>query len=134
MRLDSDQQAILDQETAALDRWAAGDPQGFGAALRPAPDCSYMDSIGAWNRVDGRDAFAGYLGMLDGKIPEHRYDLKDVRVQMAGDVGILTFRYMPSLLDGTPSQGWKATSVYRRTDDGWESLHAHWSLYAPPEE
>jgi len=46
-----------------------------------------------------------------------------------GDIPILSFRCEPSGDDGAPLTPWKATSVYRREDDGeWRIVHGHWSM------
>jgi ketosteroid isomerase-like protein len=52
----------------------------------------------------------------------------DPKVQVYGDVAVLTLRYHPSGADGTPLQAWKATSVYRRAGGEWLRVHAHWSM------
>lgn len=122
----SAEQAILAQERRALDQWSAGKPAGY--AQVQAEDVTYFDDIGALRRVDGLPAVKKYLKSLEGKIPPHRYEVVDPKVQVYGDVGILTFRYEPSGEDGSPLPPWKATSVYRRIGDEWRTVHAHWSM------
>jgi len=120
------EQAVLAQERRALDEWAAGRPTGF--AIVDADDGTYFDDIGAHRRVDGGAAIRGYLASLEGKVPPHRYELVDPKVQVYGDVAVLTLRYHPSDEGGTPLQRWKATSVYRRAGGDWLRIHAHWSM------
>ena len=93
-----------------------------------ADDVTYFDDIGAHSRVSGIEALRTYLTSLQGKIPPHRYELLDPKVQLYGDVGILTLRYAAYGADPKPLSRWKATSVYRRVDDEWRIVHAHWSL------
>lgn len=118
--------AILARERAALDRWSGGDPSGY--ARDGADDLTYFDDIGAHSRVDGLEAVRRYLGTLEGRIPAHEYEIVDPRVQVFGDVGILTLHYHPFGADGEPLARWKATSVYLRVTDEWRLVHAHWSV------
>lgn len=126
----SPEQAILARERSALERWSRGDPIGYLEI--DADDVTYFDDIGAHHRVDGIDAMREYMSALKGRIPGHDYELVDPRVQLYGDIGILTMRYHPAAPDGSPMPPWKATSVYRRTGDDWRIVHAHWSLAKDP--
>lgn len=122
----NDEQAILDQERRALDQWASGNPLGYVDI--DAEDVTYFDDIGAHSRIDGLDRLRMmYFAGLIGKIPPHRYELVDPRVQIYGDVAVLTLRYLPRDADGRPLTAWKATSVYRRGTADWRIVHAHWS-------
>ena len=125
MTRENDERAILGQECRALDQWAAGNPLGYVDI--DADDVTYFDDIGAHSRIDGLDTLRTYLAGLIGKIPPHKYELVDPRVQVYGDVAILTLRYQPSDTDGKPFTAWKATSVYRRSATDWRIVHAHWS-------
>ena len=125
MTHEDDQQAILDLERRALDRWSAGDPMGYAQAA--ADDLTYFDDIGAQSRVDGIEACREYLSALQGQIPPHEYEIVNPGVQLYGEVGILTLRYHASV-DGEAAPPWKATSVYRRIDGEWKLVHANWSL------
>jgi len=61
-------------------------------------------------------------------VESRKYELVDPRVQVYGDIGILTLHYKASAADGAPLALWKATSVYRRTGSQRRIVHAHWSL------
>ena len=117
--------AILAQERAALERWSAGDPLGY--ARFAADDVTYFDFIGAEVRVDGIQAFRNYLSALLGQFPAHTYEIVDPKVQVYGDVGILTLHYHPTALDGEAMGPSKATCVYHRTNGTWHKVHVHWS-------
>lgn len=119
-------QAIIARERSALDRWSRGDPTGYAEIA--SDDVTYFDAIAAHSRVDGIEAFRAYTSSLEGRIPAHEYEVVDPRVQVYGDVGILTLRYHPRGSGGEALTRWKATSVYRRTDGEWRMVHAHWSL------
>lgn len=120
------EQAILAQERRALDRWSQGKPVGYVDI--DADDITYFDDIGAHTRVDGIEAMRNYFESLEGKIPPHRYELVAPKVQIYGDIGILTLRYHAHATDGEPLTRWKATSVYRRIAGEWRIVHAHWSI------
>lgn len=124
--ISSDDQAILAQERRALDRWAQGKPLQYFD--RWAEDITYFDDIGAHRRIEGIVAMRNYAASLEGKVPPHHYELVDPKVQVYGDIGIVTLRYEPFGTDGVPLQRWKATLVYRRTGDEWRVVHAHWSM------
>lgn len=118
--------SILAQEHRALEQWAQGRPSGYVEI--DSDEVTYFDDIAAHRRIDGIGAMRQYFSALEGKIPVHRYEMVDPKVQVHGEVGVLTFRYVPTTLDGRPLPHWKATSVYRHADDSWRILHAHWSL------
>lgn len=120
------ERAIVAQERRALEQWAKGNPLGYLDI--DADDVTYFDDIGAHSRVNGIGAMRTYFTSLKGKIPPHRYEMLDPNVQLYGDIGILTLRYDAYGADATPMSRWKATSVYRRVDDQWRIVHAHWSL------
>lgn len=104
--------AILAQERSAPDLWSRGDPSGY---LRiQSDDVTYYDDIGAHARVDGIQAMRDYWSSLRGQIPPHRYEILDPKVQVYGDVGILTLRYHARDSEGQPLAAWKATSVYQK--------------------
>ena len=124
--LQSAEEAILAAEHRALERWSQGDPLGYSNAA--APDITYFDDIGAQLRVEGIDAVREYLASLQGQIPIHSYEVVDPKVQVLGDVGILTFRYHPSDTAGGALPPWKATTVYRQVDGRWRMVHANWSM------
>jgi hypothetical protein len=119
------EETILILEGEALDQWSSGNPLGFGVHF--ADDGSYMDDIGAQNRIVGAEATKEYLASLDGKIPPHEYEIVDPLVQVYGDVAILTFQYH-SKIDTMSGPPWKATSVYHFNDSTWQMVHANWSL------
>jgi len=124
--VNADVQAILAQERRALDLWAQGRPLQYFD--RWAEDITYFDDIAAHRRIDGIVAMRSYGAALEGKVPPHRFELVDPKVQVYGDIGIVTLRYEPFGADGAPLQRWKATVVYRRTRSEWCVVHAHWSM------
>jgi hypothetical protein len=119
---------ILAQERRGLDRWAAGDPQGY--AHSGAADVTYFDDIAAATRIEGLGAWQDYLASLE--IPPHQYEIIDPMVQVYGDVGILTLHFHGLGPEGEVLSRWKATSVYRYYAGDWHTVHAHWSVIKEP--
>jgi ketosteroid isomerase-like protein len=63
-------------------------------------------------------------------------DMQNAKVQVYGDVAILTYNYVGVDLhkDGkTASSVAKSTRVYVRTDGEWKLVHANFAPVAPPE-
>jgi len=121
-----DEQAILARERRALDRWAQGDTLGYIEAY--ADDVTYFDDLGAHRRLDGIAAVRTYFSSLQGKVSPHRYDLMDPKVQIYGDIGVVTLHYHPFAPDGKPLTRWIATVVYRRNAGEWRVVHAQWAM------
>jgi ketosteroid isomerase-like protein len=117
---------ILELERAALERWAHGDPDGF---LEIAdPDVSYFDPF-TERRLDGIAALSSLYEGIRGKIRIDSFDIAEPRVQLAGDVAVLTFRFLSRGSEG--AMHWNTTEVYRRTGAGWRIIHTHWSFHEP---
>ena len=118
------EEEILAREIAGLDQWAAGNPLGYTESA--AEDVTYFDDIGAADRIEGVEDWKSYVAGLE--VPPHQYEIIDPKVQVYGDVGILTLHYQAMGPDGEPLPRWKATSVYRYDAGEWRTVHAHWSM------
>ncbi|MBT8385144.1 MAG: nuclear transport factor 2 family protein [Bacteroidia bacterium] len=122
------EQLIMKKEKDALNSWAEGSVTGY---IKHFDDeATYIDDIGAQNRIDGLTALRAYASKLDsiGMIPKHRFEVIDPKVQVYQDFAIITLQYHPFGLDGTPGTKWKATSVYKFKDNDWKVVHGHWSM------
>jgi ketosteroid isomerase-like protein len=119
-------ETIVAMERAALERWGCGDPGGFLDIT--APTVSYFDPF-IEHRLDGIDALRSMYDRLRGKIRMDRFEIVDPRVQVVGDVAILTFRFQSFSAEG--SMHWNATEVYQRDESGWRIIHTHWSFHQP---
>jgi hypothetical protein len=119
------EETILALEGEALDQWSQGNPAGY--PMHAADDITYLDDIGAQNRLVGKEALDAYAIELGGNIPPHTYEMVDPLVQVYGDIAILTFQYH-SMIDTMAGTPWKATSVYHFNDSIWQMVHANWSL------
>ena len=126
------QDDIIALERAALDRWGAGDPQGFLETY--APQITYFD-IATEHRIDGHAAMTDYYRPLFGKLRIPRYEMVDPKVQHHGDVAVLSYNLNSESVqpDGKHvTVRWNSTAVYARIDGKWRMIHSHWSLTAPP--
>lgn len=117
-------EAILALERQALARWGRGDPDGF--LELSAPDVTYFDPL-LNARLDGRDTLARYYAGVRGKIHIARSEILEPRVQVAGDVAVLSYRFVS--YGGTEdAYRWNCTEVYRRGAEGWRIIHTHWAF------
>jgi hypothetical protein len=122
------QSIVLSLERAALDRWGKGDPSGY---LQISDDTvSYFDPFHS-QRIDGLDALSEYYKPIQGRIRIERDEIIDPRVQLLGDVAILTFNYQSHGSEGV--MNWHCTEVYQQSATSWRIVHTHWSVLAKPQ-
>ena len=125
-------EAIVALERAAIDRWCAGDPQGYLETY--APDVTYFDPS-LERRIDGLGAMKELLTPIAGKIKIDRYEMIGPKVQRQGDVAVLTYNLVnyARLPDGTEkvTSRWNVTEMYRRTGGKWKIAHSHFSFTKP---
>lgn len=117
---------IIDLERSALERWGAGDPSGFEEIS--APDVTYFDPF-TETRLDGIALLRSWYDQIRGKIHIDRFEIIDPQVQIAGNIAVLTFRFISHGSEG--SMHWNTTEVYRNSDAGWRIIHTHWSFHKP---
>ena len=116
---------LLEQERAALDPYFGETDTSAYAGLF-TPDATYFDPNSA-GKLTGQaipELFAGYAGQF----PPGRYEILDPSVQATGDAAVFTFNVDTfDAVGGSITSRWNATEVHRRTAQGWELIHAHWS-------
>jgi ketosteroid isomerase-like protein/5-methylcytosine-specific restriction endonuclease McrA len=117
---------IVDMERAALERWGRGDPDGFLEIS--SEDVSYFDPF-TERRLDGLDALRGLYETIRGKVRIDRFEIVEPRVQVEGDLAVLTFRFESQGSEGATR--WNTTEVYRNGPDGWKIIHTHWAFNRP---
>ena len=120
------EEEILAMERAALERWCQGDPSGFLEIS--AADISYFDPF-CERRIDGLAALTSLYESLRGKIFASKLEIIEPRVQLYGEIAVLTFRFDSSGAGG--GMRWNCTEVYRRQPEGWRIVQTHWSFYRP---
>ena len=113
-------------ERAALDRWGAGDPAGFLELAESG--VSYFDPFQE-HRLDGLDQLKTLYDTIRGKVKIERSDIVNPRVQVTGDVAVLTFQFVSQGSEG--EMRWNSTEVYERHDAEWKIIHSHWSFVRP---
>jgi ketosteroid isomerase-like protein len=119
--------AIIAMERAALDRSDKGDPDGFLEISDR--DVVYMDPA-LEEPIHGLEALRTYYHKNPVVAGQARGEMGNSKVQVAGDVAVLTFNYA-TRSQRSRGQGWNATEVYQRTKDGWRIIHTHWSYIKP---
>lgn len=117
---------IIAMEKAALNRWGNGDPSGFLEIS--ASDVVYFDPS-LDRRLNGIDELKALYEGIRGKIHVDKYELIAPKVQLCGDIAILTFNYVG--YSGEKISRWNCTEVYRNQKDRWEIVHTHWSFTKP---
>lgn len=117
---------IVELERAGLERWSRGDPDGFLEIS--SPDVSYFDPF-TERRLDGLAALRALYDQIRGKVHIDRFEIIDPRVQVVGNVAVLTFRFESHGSEG--SMHWNTTEVYQQTEAGWRIIHTHWAFHQP---
>ncbi len=121
---------IVALEHAALVDWCHGDPSAYLALY--APEFTYFDPFTPerWDLPQVREMYERIRGMQN----FDRFEMVSPRVQIHGDVAVLTFNYTSEGFTGM----WNCTEVYRRVEEGgpdgigvWRIIHNHWSDVHP---
>lgn len=117
---------ILSMERAALDRWGKGDPDGFLEISDP--EVVYFDPF-LEKRLDGIGALKALYDGIRGQVHIDRYEIVDPKVQVSGDMAVLTFNFVS--WTGSDVHRWNTTEVYQRKDSRWRIIHTHWAFTKP---
>ncbi len=123
---DEVESAILALEKEALENWSNLNPAGY--AIHFAENATYLDDIGAQDRVEGLENISNYLETLKAVLKVHKYEIQKPKFQVYDDMVIFSFHYhnyIPDMGAGTP---WKASVIYREMDGNWKVVHANWSM------
>lgn len=119
---------VMTLEMAAMERWRKGDPWGFIGIS--APDVTYFDT-GTPQRLNGLDALRAEYAQREGQIYYDVMEFIEPRVQVQGEVAVLTYRFFStwlnpdgSILRRTP---WNCSEVFARVEGDWRIIHTHWS-------
>lgn len=115
---------LLALETAAMDRWGAGDPDGF-LELND-DDVTYFDPWQS-HRLSSHAELTRLYEEIRGQVHIDSYEFVDPAVVTVGDMAVLSFQFVSTGSEG--QMRWNATEVYRRSPErGWRIVHTHWSL------
>jgi hypothetical protein len=123
----ADSNTAIAEELVALEReamegWLAGDPSPQLAILAPA--ITYIHEASG-KRLDGLPAVRELYEPYRGRPLFDSYEILSPKVVEAGDVAILTYQLAQHV--GATTKYWNATQVYRKTGEGWRTIHSHWS-------
>ena len=120
---------IIAMERDALERGAKGDVDSF--VNISDPDVVYFDPS-LERRIDGLAALKEYYHK-NSRPPEEELDIELInpKVQLTGDVAVLTFNYKSTGRRTGRVQLWNCTEVYRQTAQGWRIIQTHWSWTKP---
>jgi len=119
---------IVALERAALDRSDKGDVDGF--LELSDPDVTYFDPMQE-QPIHGLAALTAYYHGFPA-FPPSRGEMTNVKVQVAGEVAVLTFNYDFASRAAGLVKHWNVTEVYVHGAKGWRILHTHWSYVKPP--
>ncbi len=122
-------EAIIGMERDALERGAKGDVDAF--VNISDPDVVYFDPF-LDRRIDGVAALKEYYHKVS-KPPEEdvAIELLNPKVQLTGDIAVLTFNYKDTGRRTGRVHLWNCTEVYRKTAQGWRIIQTHWSWTKP---
>ena len=124
MKQENAQETILALERAALERWSKTDP--FGYLKFYADDVVYFDHL-TETRLDGIAAVKDHFRQFEGKVNVPRSEMPNPKVQLYGNIAVLTYNWHTFSSDGKLTSRWNATKVYRCSDDQWKVIHGNWS-------
>lgn len=123
---------LISMEKRALERWGKGDPDGFLEII--AEDYTYFDPF-IDSRVDNYEGIKEIYDAIRGKIRIERFELIDPKVQVEGEIAVLTFNFKSysKMSDGTigESSHWHTTEVFREFEKDWKLISTHWSYTGP---
>lgn len=114
---------IIALERAALDRWGKGDPSGYLEIS--APEVVYFDPF-LERRLDGLEALTNYYEALRGKIRIDSDELINPKVQLCGEVAVLTFNLVSHIVE--TQMRWNCTEVFHLQSGRWRIIQTHWSI------
>jgi len=120
---------IIAMERDALERGAKGDVDAF--LNISGPDVVYFDPS-LERRIDGLAALREQYHK-NYKPPEEELDIELInpKVQLAGEVAVLTFNFKSTGRRTRRVERWNCTEVYRQTERGWRIIQTHWSWTKP---
>lgn len=133
--MESSSEEVIAVERSALDRWIVSNPDGYLEVA--APEITYFDPFQE-RRIDGLEALTTMLDPIRGiQLPftEPRYEMIAPKVQLYGDVALLTFNLVNYGKIGGQTESvlarWNSSEVYRRVEERWQLVHSHWSFVKP---
>ena len=131
-----DDEAILEEmvalEQSKLDPWFQSDVAAYVAEI--TDETTYFDpNMGT--KLTGEEVREFFRTVYAGNVPPLDYEIGDPSAVVRDDVVVFTFHIdMSDPASGEPVGRWMVSKVLEQTDDGWEVIHGHFGLPAPPPE
>jgi ketosteroid isomerase-like protein len=133
MSHEAERNEIVALEREALNRWGKGDPAGFLELY--GKEVTYFDPATEF-RIDGQQAMVDYYRPWTGLIQIMRFDMVNPQVTIDGNMALLTYNLINYIEgeDGVETVGsrWNSSTVFRKEDGAWRSIHSHWSFTRHP--
>ncbi len=114
---------IIGLERQVMDGWRAGNPDP--ALAISDPEITYIHAM-TNGRLEGLPALKRLYEQFRGTPLFAGYEIVNPKVQVSGDVAILTYLFVRRNSAGD-GERWNATQVYQHKKEGWRVIHAHWS-------
>jgi ketosteroid isomerase-like protein len=109
-----------------MEGWLKGDP---GPMLEAADaEITYFHVV-TDKRLEGVAALKALYDGYRGRPLFDSYEIAEPRVQVSGDVAVLTYQLVTR--NGSLTRHWNASLVYRRNKEGWRVIHSHFSQTQP---
>lgn len=119
---------IIALEKGALDKWFKGDTSGY-LTIWSQKNFSYFDSAKP-HRVDTYAEIKEFvLANVEGKLFADTYDFEDPRVQIKGDMAVLTYQLFAKT--SLNEMRYNCIEVYEREGADWKVVHSTWSFIRP---
>ncbi|MGX6427866.1 nuclear transport factor 2 family protein [Levilactobacillus yonginensis] len=119
---------IIALEKGALDKWFKGDTSGY-LTIWSQKNFSYFDSAKP-HRVDTYAEIKEFvLANVEGKLFADTYDFEDPRVQIKGDMAVLTYQLFAKT--SLNEMRYNCIEVYEREGADWKVIHSTWSFIRP---
>jgi hypothetical protein len=118
---------LLALERAALDDWYGKSDPGLYAE-QFGDTATYFDPWSGGILWD--ESIREYLAGFAGQIPKLEYTIHDERVDILGNVAILTFCLDALEVSSGAETEWNVSLVYNKNGTAWEKVHANWSYTA----
>ncbi|MFC6207172.1 nuclear transport factor 2 family protein [Levilactobacillus tongjiangensis] len=119
---------IIALEKGALDKWFKGDTSGY-LTIWSQKNFSHFDSYKP-HRVDTYAEIKEFvLANVEGKLFADTYDFEDPRVQIKGDMAVLTYQLFAKT--SLNEMHYNCIEVYEREGTDWKVVHSTWSFIRP---
>lgn len=123
-------QYLIGLEEEALKKWFNADSSGY-RDLWSKKSFTYYDAL-LKKRIDSHEEVMKYFeGRIDGKLYADKYEVIDPRVQIGGDMALLTYQLFAE--SNIINVKYNCIELYQKEENGWQVIHSTWSIYRPME-